>query len=176
LFFLFLIQQFSGIYITLFFSVTFLQVIVVWWHFDPLVGSVLQILHQLQDIGAGGIDPFVASIFLGVVRFIMSCLNAFLLKRFKRRFLVMLSSFCMAVCMFISGSCTIWIREGATYLVWVPVVCLLLFVCSSMIGLLMIPWTMTVSPRWLLFKHLSNFLPHFRLNCFPPRSVASVTR
>ncbi|CRK93942.1 CLUMA_CG007469, isoform A [Clunio marinus] len=120
LFFFFLIQQFSGIYITLFFSVTF-----------------------LQDVGADGIDPFVASIFLGVVRFVMSCLNAWLLKRFKRRFLVMLSSFLMAALMFISGTVTIWIQNGATELKWVPVVCLLLYVCASMIGLLMIPWTMT---------------------------------
>lgn len=73
----------------------------------------------------------------------MSCLNAWLLKRFKRRFLVMLSSFCMATCMFISGAVTIWIQQGATDLNWVPVMCLLLFVCSSMVGLLMIPWTMT---------------------------------
>ena len=120
LFFLFLIQQFSGIYITLFFAVTF-----------------------LQDIGSGGIDAFTASIFVGLVRFIMSLLNAWLLKRFKRRLLVMVSSLCMAVCMFISGAVTIWIREGAEELNWVPIVCLLLFVCSSMIGLLTIPWTMT---------------------------------
>lgn len=73
----------------------------------------------------------------------MSCLNAWLLKRFKRRFLVMLSSFFMAVCMFISGAVTIWIKQGATSLSWVPVLCLLLFVCASMVGLLMIPWTMT---------------------------------
>lgn len=73
----------------------------------------------------------------------MSCLNAFLLKKFKRRFLVMLSSLLMAAFMFISGAVTIWIQQGATYLAWVPVVCLLLFVCSSMVGLLMIPWTMT---------------------------------
>lgn len=26
---------------------------------------------------------------------------------------------------------------------WIPVLCLLLYVCSSMIGLLTIPWTMT---------------------------------
>lgn len=120
LFFFFLIQQFSGIYITLFFSVSF-----------------------LMDVGSGGIDPFVASIFLGVVRFVFSCFNAYLLRRFKRRFLVMVSSFCMAVCMFCSGVVTIWISEGAIYLNFIPVLCLLLFVCSSMIGLLTIPWTMT---------------------------------
>lgn len=55
----------------------------------------------------------------------------------------MLSSLLMAACMFISGAVTIWMQQGAMYLSWVPVVCLLLYVCSSMIGLLMIPWTMT---------------------------------
>jgi facilitated trehalose transporter len=70
-------------------------------------------------------------------------MNAWLLKRFKRRFLVMLSSFCMAVCMFISGAVTIWIEQGVKNISWVPVLCLLLFVCSSMLGLLTIPWTMT---------------------------------
>lgn len=55
----------------------------------------------------------------------------------------MLSSFFMAVCMFLSGACTIWIAEGAEKLRWVPVVCLLGFVCSSMLGLLSIPWTLT---------------------------------
>lgn len=55
----------------------------------------------------------------------------------------MLSSVCMAACMFISGAVTIWIEKGAEELKWVPVVCLLAFVCASMVGLLMIPWTMT---------------------------------
>jgi hypothetical protein len=45
--------------------------------------------------------------------------------------------------MFVSGAVTIWIRQGHTELSWVPVICLLLYVCSSMIGMLSIPWTMT---------------------------------
>lgn len=49
----------------------------------------------------------------------------------------------MAVFMFISGAVTIWIEEGAKEMRLVPVVCLLFFVCSSMIGLLSIPWTLT---------------------------------
>lgn len=73
----------------------------------------------------------------------MSLLNAWLLKKFKRRRLIMVSTFCMAACMFSSGAVTVWIREGATELSIVPVVLLLLYVCSSMIGMLTIPWTMT---------------------------------
>ena len=55
----------------------------------------------------------------------------------------MVSTLLMALFMFISGFSTVLIKQGATYLSWVPVVCLSLFICASMLGLLMIPWTMT---------------------------------
>uniref|UniRef100_A0A8D8FX92 Facilitated trehalose transporter Tret1 n=3 Tax=Culex pipiens TaxID=7175 RepID=A0A8D8FX92_CULPI len=119
LFWFFLIQQFSGIYITLFFAVTF-----------------------IQDVGTE-VNAFTASIFVGLTRFTMSLLNAWLLKKFARRPLVMVSTTGMAICMAVSGLFTLWIKNGTTTLTWVPVVCLLLYVCSSMIGLLTIPWTMT---------------------------------
>lgn len=79
---------------------------------------------------------------VGCVRLFMSILNAYLLKRFKRRPLIMVSASGMAVCMFVSGLFTIWIKEGSVH-TWVPVVSLLLFVAFSMFGLLTIPWTMT---------------------------------
>lgn len=88
-------------------------------------------------------DAFTVSIFVGVTRFIMSLLNAWLLKRFKRRPLVMISGIGMAIVMFISGTFTKWIKDGTSDQDWVPVMCLLLYVCFSMIGLLTIPWTMT---------------------------------
>ncbi|KAL7044362.1 hypothetical protein ACKWTF_001889 [Chironomus riparius] len=153
LFFLFFIQQFSGIYITLFYSVTF-----------------------LQDAGADEIDPFISSIFLGVVRFIMSLLNAWLLRKFKRRFLVMVSSFFMAAFMFISGAVTIWIEEGANELRIVPVICLLGFVCTSMIGLLSIPWTLTAemfptsirSIGHSITFSVANILMFIAVQCYRP--------
>lgn len=119
LFWFFLIQQFSGIYITLFFAVTF-----------------------MQDVGTE-VNAYMASIFVGLTRFMMSLLNAWLLKKFSRRPLVMVSTTGMAACMFVSGLFTMWIKDGTTTLTWIPVVCLLLYVCSSMVGLLTIPWTMT---------------------------------
>ncbi|KAL5279991.1 hypothetical protein ACFFRR_004164 [Megaselia abdita] len=119
LFWLFLIQQYSGIYITLFFAVTF-----------------------FQEVGSS-IDAFTVSIFVGVTRFLMSLTNAWLLKRFKRRPLLMTSSIGMAACMFISGAFTYWLKNGQTTLDWVPVVFFMLYVCASMMGLLSIPWTMT---------------------------------
>lgn len=126
LFFLFLIQQFSGIYITLFYAVTFLQ--------------------EIQK----NVDAFKVSIFVGVTRLVMSLLNAWLLKRFKRRPLIMVSGLGMCFVMMVSGTFTKWIKDGensankpSEIVEWVPVICLLLYVCFSMVGLLTIPWTMT---------------------------------
>ncbi|KAJ8941213.1 hypothetical protein NQ314_010461 [Rhamnusium bicolor] len=119
LFGLFFFQQFSGIYITLFYSVTFFKE----------VGSTL--------------NPYLASVLIGTVRMIMSCVNTYLLRTFHRRPLVMISGICMGICMGFSGLFTYWIKEGTSTQNWVPVLLLLLYVITSMIGLLPIPWTMT---------------------------------
>ncbi|EFA05603.2 facilitated trehalose transporter Tret1 [Tribolium castaneum] len=116
---LFLCQQFSGIYITLFHSVEFFQA----------VGSP--------------VNAYLASVLISTVRLFMSVLDTYLLRTFSRRPLIMLSGFTMATCMFFSGLFTKWITEGTTDATWVPVAFLLLYVIASMLGLLPIPWTMT---------------------------------
>lgn len=57
-------------------------------------------------------NAYTASIFVGVTRFVMSLMNAWLLRRFKRRPLIMVSSLGMAACMFVSGLVTYWIKQG----------------------------------------------------------------
>lgn len=98
--------------------------------------------------------------------------NTWLLRRYKRRALCIISSLGMAVCMTVSGYFTLNIRNGDRSGYWVsvekprmaphgergsyvkptksrfrcsqvPVLCLLLYVCTSMVGMLTIPWTMT---------------------------------
>lgn len=69
--------------------------------------------------------------------------NTWLLRRYKRRPLCIISSLGMAICMSVSGYFTLQIKNGSTSGNWVPVLGLLLYVCTSMIGMLTIPWTMT---------------------------------
>lgn len=69
--------------------------------------------------------------------------NTWLLRRYKRRPLCIISSLGMAACMTVSGYFTLQIKNGNDSGNWMPVLCLLLYVCTSMIGLLTIPWTMT---------------------------------
>ncbi|KAJ8984016.1 hypothetical protein NQ317_012239, partial [Molorchus minor] len=116
---LFLMQQFSGIYMTLFYSIDFFR----------NVGST--------------INPYLASVLIGTVRMIMSCVNTFMLRTFHRRPLIMASGVGMAICMGLSGLFTYWILNGTSTENWIPVVLLLLYVITSMVGLLPIPWTMT---------------------------------
>lgn len=80
---------------------------------------------------------------IGFIRLVMSLANTYILKTFPRRMLIILSAAGMTVCLAISGTFTHWIKEGATGYNYIPVIFLLLYVVSSMIGLLTIPWTMT---------------------------------
>ncbi|KAL1501268.1 hypothetical protein ABEB36_006623 [Hypothenemus hampei] len=119
LFGLFFFQQFSGIYITLFYSVSFLEE-----------------THS-------SINPYLASILICTVRFIMSCINTYMLKNFHRRPLIMVSGLGMCLCMLFSGLFTQWIINNTFDQTWTPTALLILYVITSMIGLLPIPWTMT---------------------------------
>ncbi|XP_045466185.1 facilitated trehalose transporter Tret1-2 homolog isoform X1 [Harmonia axyridis] len=116
---MFIFQQFSGIYITLFYSVEF-----------------------FQEVGTN-INPYLSSILIGIVRAVMSVVNTYMLKAFHRRPLIVWSSLGMGVCMLVSGLFTHWIKTGVTSLNWIPVIAVMLYVVASMIGLLSIPWTMT---------------------------------
>ncbi|XP_046617458.1 facilitated trehalose transporter Tret1-like isoform X1 [Neodiprion virginianus] len=117
---LFLFQQYSGIYITLFYAVT--------WFEEAEVN----------------VDPYKASIWVGLTRLVCSIGNTYLLRRFKRRMLCITSSVGMAIFMLISGYYTYSMKIQKVNLGdWIPVACLLFYVATSMIGMLTIPWTMT---------------------------------
>ena len=109
LFLLFLFQQFSGIYITLFYAVTWFTEI------------------------DSGIDPYIASILVGLTRFFCSMVNTWLMRRYRRRTLCIVSSLGMAACMIVSGYFTMRITGGDRTGSWVSLLymCLLyLLLCS----------------------------------------------
>ncbi|XP_076256617.1 facilitated trehalose transporter Tret1-2 homolog isoform X1 [Rhynchophorus ferrugineus] len=112
---LFFFQHFSGIYITMFYSISFIE--------------------EAQT----NINAYFASILIGVVRLIMSIVSIYILKKFRRRSLIFVSTTLMSIFMFIAGMWTGWIKEGTTQLLWVPVAALLFYVVASTIGLLPIP-------------------------------------
>lgn len=94
------------------------------------------------------------------------------------------------MCMFVSGLYTLWISEGmpstipyalffnfiftgTTTLTWVPVVFLLLYVVTSMIGLLPIPWTMTAELFPLEIRGVAHSIAYSMANILMFASVQS---
>lgn len=118
-------------------------------------------------------NPYLASILIGTVRLVMSMINTWMLKKFRRRPLVMISAAGMAVCMFVSGLYTLWIRQQKTTLTWVPIACLLLYVVTSMIGMLTIPWTMTAELFPTEIRGLAHSVTYSMANLIMFASVQS---
>ncbi|XP_056647703.1 facilitated trehalose transporter Tret1-like isoform X1 [Diorhabda sublineata] len=113
---LFFCQHFSGIYITMFYSITF-----------------------IKEAGTN-IDGYFASVMIGVTRFIIATSNVLILKYVNRRTAIIVSSLGMAIFMYISGQYTLWIKEGETTAKWVPVASLLMYVVCSVTGLMFLPF------------------------------------
>lgn len=116
---LFFFQQYSGIYITIFYAVTFFEEI------------------------KSGLDPYISTIMIGTIRMLFGLLTSALLKRFGRRTLCIFSGLGMAITLFVSGYYTYMIHIGEIERSLVPVICILLYMSLSVIGLMTIPWTMS---------------------------------
>ncbi|KAK3912524.1 Facilitated trehalose transporter Tret1-2-like protein [Frankliniella fusca] len=145
---LFAMQQFSGIYVTLFFAVSF-----------------------FKDVRSP-LNPNTASMLVGAIRVVCSIQATFMMRRFGRRPLLMVSAGCCALSMAVSGYFARMITatpdDGGAQMVtvngssavaglsgdeaaaslapwvyWVPVIAILVYVYGGMLGLLTIPWTMT---------------------------------
>lgn len=138
--FIFLFQQLSGGYIVIFYAV----------HVFKMVGGTF---------GGEGFDEYDALVLLGLIRFIMSIISAAASRRFGRRPLYILSGLGMCISTFIVGvylhlqpiaydSGFTSFRNSTEVIVaseeehWTCVVCVLLYVCFSSFGVLVIPWTL----------------------------------
>ncbi|RZF41842.1 hypothetical protein LSTR_LSTR005304 [Laodelphax striatellus] len=120
--FFFIFQEGSGIYIVLYYAV----------HFFQKIGSSL--------------DSNVASILVATVRLFMSIIGAICIQHFKRKTLAMISGMGMGLSMAICGLHSYLYGhlpvEDRMYR-WMPLLCVVINVCFSMLGMLQLPWLMT---------------------------------
>ncbi|KAJ8953695.1 hypothetical protein NQ314_007303 [Rhamnusium bicolor] len=118
---LFLLQEFSGIYTLLFYAVSF---------------------FEETDLN---IDEYVSSIIVGVIRFTMSVMAAFLINRFGRKTLCTLSSLGMAVTMLVVAVYVKYYElhpQEEKILNYLPLIGVIFNVVFSMVGMLPIPWVL----------------------------------
>ncbi|XP_063218942.1 facilitated trehalose transporter Tret1-2 homolog [Bacillus rossius redtenbacheri] len=117
----FLFQEGSGIYVFLYYAVS-----------------------VFQDAGSG-LNEFVSSIVVGVLRLVMSVVGTVLIKNFGRKTLAVASGLGMTLAMIAGGFYEYQYSHLPTTerpLLWIPLVCVLVHVCVSMVGFLQLPWIM----------------------------------
>lgn len=119
---LFFLQESSGIYIILFYAVNF-----------------------LKDADLA-IDESLASITIGMMRLTISIFAAFLINRFGRKTLCIVSAAGMAASMLITGIYSKYYEmypDEIKIFSMLPLICVLLNVFFCMIGMVPVPWIMT---------------------------------
>ncbi|EEB19463.1 conserved hypothetical protein [Pediculus humanus corporis] len=118
-------------------------IMIIFFFFQQYTGVYITIFYIVQYFEAAGskMNPFHASILVGLTRFVMSMVTVYLLKRFGRRPLCITSCIGMGTFATISGYYTHQvILSGESSIM--PVFTIMLYVAFSMIGLLSLPWTM----------------------------------
>jgi SP family facilitated glucose transporter-like MFS transporter 8 len=139
LFFIFLFQQLSGGYVVIFYAIQVFQI----------TGGNFE-----KDF-----DEYDTLVIMGLIRFVMSIIAALASRRFGRRILSILSGLGMCITTLIiaiycliepveftggfinlqNSTDTVTSTESTH---WTCVVCILLYVCFSSLGVLVIPWTL----------------------------------
>ncbi|XP_025197012.1 facilitated trehalose transporter Tret1-2 homolog [Melanaphis sacchari] len=116
--FLFVLQQFTGIYTFQFHAV-----------------------KMLQEV-AQGIDIKYATLLFGLFRFLLSFVATGVLHNYGRRPLCMISGIIMGISLFISGLCFYSRTKGdeSIIITWVSLLCMLLYISAGSVGIMLIPW------------------------------------
>ncbi|KAJ0171209.1 hypothetical protein K1T71_013408 [Dendrolimus kikuchii] len=91
-----------------------------------------------KAVGAN-VDHYLAMISIDVVRLIMSIVACIVCKKYGRRPLCMLSGIITALSMIGLSMYLYWKPEG---MVWIPLLCLIVYICAISIGLVPLPWIM----------------------------------
>lgn len=131
LFIILLIQQLSGCYVVIFYAIS-----------------------VFRNVGAefgDYLNEYGALVLLGVIRFVISVLTAFLSRTIGRRVLCIVSGIGMSFSMFLAS---IYLFISSHYGVgseiiaildkynWILLIVVLLYVCMSSLGFAVIPWTL----------------------------------
>ncbi|KAK3923738.1 Facilitated trehalose transporter Tret1 [Frankliniella fusca] len=122
----FALQQLVGVYITIYYAVTFLQ--------------------ETKS----SLDPYLATICIGLVRLVGCTGTSLVMTRFGRRPLMLVSSVGQAVCMLVSGYAThLILQEEGSASSWWVVMGLLGYIALGCLGWQVVPWSMMAE----LFPH-----------------------
>lgn len=142
----FLTMQFAGVNAVSFYSVTIMK----------------------ETIGKG-LNEYLAMTIIDVVRFVMSILACVLLRKCGRRPLLMVSGvgtvvslISLAVFLYFSSR-----NDSLKSMAWIPMTCLIAYICFVSVGIVPLPWCMTGELFPLALRGLgSGIVSSFNFICF----------
>ncbi|KAK4877809.1 hypothetical protein RN001_010315 [Aquatica leii] len=119
---LFVIQQLTGAYVIIFYA--------------------MDIFTRISHISKSTDNEQIALVLLGVIRFVTSVISALVSKKVGRKPLLLVSG--AGMCGFsLITAIYLYLKDGTErYDQYVPLICILSYVCMGSIGYLLIPWTL----------------------------------
>lgn len=108
------------------------------------INAVIFYTNNIFQSAGSNIDPAIATIIVGVVQTLATYVSSLLIERAGRRILLLQSCVIMGICLAILG---VYFKLQAggvdvSFVGWVPLVCLVLFIISFSMGFGPIPWMM----------------------------------
>jgi SP family facilitated glucose transporter-like MFS transporter 8 len=121
--------------------------IVCWLMIFRQVNGINAVIFYTVEIfqEAGGIlSPFLATIIVGIVQVVATCLSSLLVERTGRRVLLLFSNITMAVCHLVLAVYFYLKQNGGDLrnVVWLPLLCVSTFIAGFSIGFGPLPWVM----------------------------------
>ncbi|XP_067005182.2 facilitated trehalose transporter Tret1 [Anabrus simplex] len=112
--------------------------------FQQVTGIYVVVYYAVDIVGEAGvsIDPYLATVLLGLVQVVGALGVGFALNRCGRRPLSILSGIGQAVCMVALGLYLQFADTKNSSLTWVPLVAMLIYVIAGSIGFHTLPWAM----------------------------------
>lgn len=114
--------------------------------FQQFSGTFVVVFYAVDIVKEAGInfDPYIAAILIGLIRFLVTIVVSFVSNRYGRRPPAIVSGAGMTLTM---GSLATYLYLSSTGAIaedmaWFPVVSLMLYILTSTIGFLTLPWAM----------------------------------
>lgn len=109
--------------------------------FQQMSGTFVVIFYAVDVVQKAGItiDSYLATVLIGLTRFVFTIVMSFVSKRYGRRPQALISGGGMTLCM---GSLALYLYLGTKTHQWIPTTALILYILTSTIGFLTLPWAM----------------------------------
>ncbi|PSN45095.1 hypothetical protein C0J52_05094 [Blattella germanica] len=122
-----------------------LIIMIFFFLFQQCAGIFVVVFYAIDIADEAGVEAngYIVTVLIGLTRFVVTIIISYASKRYGRRLLANISGVGMTLCM---GVLSLYLflrhREYIDNYPWLPAICLILYILTSTIGFLTLPWAM----------------------------------